>query len=347
MKKAFIAIVLAFTLATFIAGYFGMVNADEDYAYLFVYFEGNEELRADGTRPIEEAVFYALSRDGYNYTALNENKPILTSNSGTGGVRDPFIFKTEEGDYVMLATDMHARYGWQSNYSIITWRSKDLVHWEDETIIPLAGFYPILDEATAAWAPQAIYDDERGEYLIYFSADKPYSLYRNTPDQAYKCIYAFYTKDFVTPTTDPRIFFEILGEDIIDGDIVKDGDTYRLFYKTSANQGIMMVSSKSLTYGYDDTKEVSTIMCEGSNAYKLIDQEKWIVMADLHWGGWWGVNYVLYETTDFESFAPLHMTGDYSLSFTPRHGYVITISRAEYMALIKEFNGGKHIKRNL
>ena len=345
MKKAFLAVVIAVTLATFIAGFFTTQSCSDEYAYLFVYFEGNEELLADGTRPVEEAIFYALSRDGYNYTALNDNKPVLLSNSGTGGVRDPFIFKAEDGDYIMLATDMHARYGWRSNYSIITWRSKDLISWEEETIIPLAGSYTLLDEATAAWAPQAIYDPEKGEYLVYFSADKPYQFYRRTPDNGYKCIYSFYTKDFKTPTSEPQIFFEILGEDIIDADIIKDGDTYRLFYKTSANQGIKMVSSKSLMSGYQGTKEVSTIMCEGSNAFKLIDQDKWIVMADLHWGGWWGVNYVLYETTDFETFVPLHMTGDYSLPVTPRHGYVITISQEEYRALINEYNNGKHIMR--
>ena len=85
-------------------------------------------------------------------------------------------------------------------------------------------------------------------------------------------------------------------------------------------------------------------MCEGSNVYKLIGQNKWIVMADLHWGGWWGVNYVLYETENFEAFRPLHMTGDYSLLFTPRHGYVITITRGQYLSLIKEYNGGRQIK---
>ena len=345
MKKTFIVLILAITLATLLASAFVTQDMDEPYAYLFVYFEGNEELLADGTRPLQEAVFYALSRDGYNYTALNDNNPILISQSGTGGVRDPFIFKTKEGDYVMLATDMHARYGWRSNNSLITWRSTDLINWYDETIIPLAGKYPILDKATAAWAPQAIYDENRGEYMIYFSADKPYEMVRRTTDEGYKCIYYFYTKDFKTLTSEPQILFEILGEDIIDGDIIKEGDSYYFFYKTSANQGIMVTSSLSLTEGYGPSTEVSNIMCEGSNAYKLINKDKWIVMADLHWGGWWGVNYVLYETENFEEFRPLHMTGDYSLPFTPRHGYVITITRGEYHNLIAEFNNGKNVKR--
>lgn len=344
MKKTFLAIVSALVLATVIACIFGITSQDEDYAYLFVYFLGNEDLQPDGTRPVQEAIFYALSTDGYNYTALNDNKPVLISQSGSGGVRDPFILRSEEGDFVLLATDMHVQYGWDSNDSIITWRSKDLITWEEETVIPLAKLYPELENATAAWAPQAIFDSERGEYMVYFSADKPYSLYNNARDAGYKCIFSFYTKDFKTLTSEPEVFFEIAGEDIIDADIVKDNGIYRMFYKTSANSGIMMVSSETLTGNYSGTREVAQIMCEGSNAYKLIDEDKWLVMADLFWGGWWGVNYVMYETTDFDTFEALHMTGGYSIPFNPRHGYVIRITRAEYNSLIKEYNNGKRIK---
>lgn len=329
MKKLFLVLTSALMLAVILAGLLGAINLEEDYAYLFVYFEGNEKN--------EEAIFYAVSRDGYNYKELNDGAPVLVSDSGTGGVRDPFIFKTEEGDYVMLATDMHASYGWRSNKSLITWRSNDLVSWTDESIITLAGEYPVLYRATAAWAPQAIYDKERGEYLVYFSSDKPYSMVRRTAEEGKKCIYAFYTKDFKALSSEPEVYFEIYGEDIIDADIVFDGTLYRMFYKTSANEGIRMVSSSSLSGAYSGVTEVSNIMCEGSNAYKLIDEDKWVVMADLHWGGWWGVNYVLYETEDFNTFKPLHMTGDYSLPFRPRHGYVIRISKKEYRTLINEF----------
>ena len=86
-------------------------------------------------------------------------------------------------------------------------------------------------------------------------------------------------------------------------------------------------------------------MCEGSNAYKIHGQDKWIVMTDLHWGGWWGVNYALYETRDFNTFRALDMTKDYSLPFNPRHGYVITITREEYKNLINSYNNGVKILR--
>ena len=40
-------------------------------AYLFAYFTGNSKS--------DEAIRFALSKDGYHYTALNSNKPIIPS----------------------------------------------------------------------------------------------------------------------------------------------------------------------------------------------------------------------------------------------------------------------------
>ena len=47
----------------------------------------------------EEAVRYAVSMDGYTYWALNDNEPVIDSKviSSTGGVRDPHIFRCEDG----------------------------------------------------------------------------------------------------------------------------------------------------------------------------------------------------------------------------------------------------------
>ncbi len=331
MKKTILVVLTAVFLGVFISAVYVTATLNSPYAYLFVYFEGNEDMRADGTRPTEEAFFYAVSTDGYNFTSLNDNTPVLTTSVGTGGIRDPFIMRTEDGDFVMLATDMHARNGWRSNYAIVTLRSKDLINWEEETLIPLAGKYRTLENSSAAWAPQAIFDKEKGEYLVYFSSDKP------QPNSNQKCIYAFYTKDFKTLSTEPFAFFEIDGEDVIDADIVFDDGVYYMFYRAHEAVGIDVVSSTSLSGTFSRTRRALDIMCEGSNAYKLINSDTWLVMADLFWGGWWGVNYVIAETEDFTSFTALHMTGGYSLPFTPRHGYVMQITRGEYYRLMNEY----------
>src|SRR5665647_526254 len=55
-------------------------SKDKCSAYLFVYFTGN--------RKDEEQIRFALSSDGYNFKALNRDKPIISSEkiSLTGGV---------------------------------------------------------------------------------------------------------------------------------------------------------------------------------------------------------------------------------------------------------------------
>src|SRR6218665_3710912 len=91
-------------------------------AYLFTYFTGNS---ADG-----EAIRFALSKDGYNFRALNNNQPVISSAtiSSTGGVRDPHILRGADGKtFYMVATDMVAANGWNSNRAMVLLKSTNLI----------------------------------------------------------------------------------------------------------------------------------------------------------------------------------------------------------------------------
>ncbi|WP_052825808.1 hypothetical protein [Neotamlana nanhaiensis] len=85
-------------------------NKPNNYvAHLFTYFTGN-----NGT---EESIRYAISKDGYNYYALNNNEPIISSKkiSSTGGVRDSHILRGHDGKtFYMVVTDMVSANGWSS-----------------------------------------------------------------------------------------------------------------------------------------------------------------------------------------------------------------------------------------
>lgn len=83
-------------------------------AYLFVYFTGNEK--------DEEQIRFAISRDGYNFNALNDNRPILESTeiSSTGGVRDPHILRGEDGQFYMVVTDMVS--ATSANLTSVDWK---------------------------------------------------------------------------------------------------------------------------------------------------------------------------------------------------------------------------------
>ena len=75
-------------------------------AYLFTYFTGNA--------PEQEQICYAISEDGWNYTPLNNGKPIIASAeiARTGCVRDPHILRGKGGWFYMVVTDMRSAYGW-------------------------------------------------------------------------------------------------------------------------------------------------------------------------------------------------------------------------------------------
>lgn len=69
------SIVAVLKCLLFLAGLFPIVScqnkAPQTDAYLFTYFTGNG--------PGGEAIRYAVSTDGYNYRALNNNQPVLDS----------------------------------------------------------------------------------------------------------------------------------------------------------------------------------------------------------------------------------------------------------------------------
>lgn len=68
--------------------------------YLFAFFTG--EGHSTG-----EQVYFAQSKDGFNWKALNGAQPVLTSTKGDRGVRDPFILRSHEGDkFYLIATDL-------------------------------------------------------------------------------------------------------------------------------------------------------------------------------------------------------------------------------------------------
>ncbi|WP_345471158.1 hypothetical protein QMQ05_14560 [Glutamicibacter ectropisis] len=76
-------------------------TSDTDYAaYVFPYFTG--ESTDDG-----EKIHLAVSKgsDPNSWYTLNDGKPILESELGTKGLRDPFLIRSEDGSkYYLLAT---------------------------------------------------------------------------------------------------------------------------------------------------------------------------------------------------------------------------------------------------
>lgn len=292
---------------------------EEDFAYLFAYFTGN--------RPEQERMFYGLSRDGYHFNAINGGNPVLESTKGHECMRDPFIMQGQNGLYYAIFTDMRSWDGWASQSSIIIFESEDLVNWDEGTIIDFNdfGWY------NRAWAPQAIwdpefYDEESGEwgaYMIYLAL----SSGGNTQ------MFKVYTKDMKTLITEPELLYRHDEfKDDIDSDIIYKDGIYYMYVKDESAGGIYVVTSEHAGGPYSDRVNAlprknawgGDVAIEGSGIFKLMNEDKYNLIYDAYNDGF----FIMTETTDLVNFTQLSRS-DYSFDFTPRHGYVITISKDE------------------
>lgn len=297
---------------------------EKDYvAYLFTYFTGNHIS--------EEAVCYAVSMDGYSYWALNGGKPVLDSKviSSTGGVRDPHILRGEDGKtFYMVLTDMVSANGWDSNRAMVLLKSNDLVNWT-HTVINMQKKYDGQESLKRVWAPQTIFDPEAGKYMVYWSMQ-----YAGGPDIIY---YAYANDDFTDLEGEPKVLF--LPENrksCIDGDIVYKDGVFHLFYKTEGHgNGIKVATTRSLTSGQwteePDYKQQTTDAVEGAGTFKLIGQDKYILMYDVYMKG----RYQFTETTDLKNFKVID--NDVKMNFHPRHGTIIPITRDELLRITEKW----------
>ncbi|GAA4804712.1 hypothetical protein GCM10023231_37300 [Olivibacter ginsenosidimutans] len=298
--------------------------AEKDFtAYLFVYFTGNQKM--------EEAVHYAISADAYHYFALNHDQPVLDSRkiSSTGGVRDPHILRGEDGKtFYMVLTDMVSANGWDSNRAMVLLKSTDLIHWSS-TVVNIQQQYAGQEDLLRVWAPQTIFDPEVGKYMIYWSMK-----HGKGPDKIY---YAYANADFTGLESEPKqLFFPLNGKSCIDGDIIKKGDTYYLFYKTEGDgNGIKIATSPSLTSGnwkeYHDYKQQTTEAVEGSCVFKLANSDTYILMYDVYGKG----RYQFTQSHDLQNFTVIDR--EISMDFHPRHGTVIPITRKEWKVLTNQW----------
>ncbi len=309
-------LVFLFVLCSSVSTVWAQVASEKNFkAYLFVYFTGNH---ID-----EEAVCYAVSEDGYRYQALNNNKPVIDSKviSSTGGVRDPHILRCQDGKtFYMVVTDMVSDNGWDSNRAMVLLKSNDLVHWS-HSVINMQKRYKGQQKLKRVWAPQTLFDAETGKYKVYWSMK-----YGDGPDVIY---YAYANKDFTDLEGEPKpLFLPKNGKSCIDGDIVFKEGVYHLFYKTEGHgNGIKKATTRSLTSGQweeeDGYKQQTTEAVEGAGTFKLINQDKYILMYDVYMKG----KYQFTETTDLTNFRVIDQ--DVTMDFHPRHGTIIPITAKE------------------
>ncbi|MGI5213998.1 immunoglobulin-like domain-containing protein [Plantactinospora sp. CA-290183] len=331
----------AATTRTFTARVPELPATQEFTGYAFSYFTG--EGTADG-----EQVYFALSQgnDPLNWRELNGGRPVLTSELGERGLRDPFIIRSPEGDkFYQIATDLRI-YGngdWDAaqrtgSRSIMVWESTDLVNWTDQRLVRVSP-----DTAGNTWAPEAFYDEALGAYVVFW-ASKLYA--EDDPDHlgdSYNRMMYATTRDFVT-FTEPRVWIDP-GYSVIDSTVIRHDGTYYRFTKDERNNTSSTPCSKfiiaersadildpSYDFVADCIGKGSISRGEGPTVFKSNTEEKWYLFID-EFGG---RGYVPFESTDLAS-GLWRMSTDYTLPPRPRHGTVLPVTSAEYDRLLRAY----------
>lgn len=311
-------------LLAFVLSGIGVVSAQSTQpadkgGYLFVTFKGE-------STPISEQIYFGLSQDGLRWDVINNGNPILISDVGEKGVRDSYLLRTHDGKrFFILATDLsiNLNRNWKrathaGSKSIVVWESDDLVKWSAPWLVKVAA-----DDAGCTWAPEAIYDEQTSDYLVYWASTT------RRDNFAKQRIWSAHTTDFKT-FSHPEIYIDKAAT-VYDTDIVRDGNVYYRFSKEPAKNTITMEAADKLAGPWLEIPSPSlaaaTRRYEGPEAFRFTPQgqgqpETWCLMLDN--GG-----YKAFTTTDLAS-GEFTASDEARFPFPFRHGSVLPLSAEEY-----------------
>ncbi|ROR97187.1 hypothetical protein EDD28_1780 [Salana multivorans] len=171
----------------------------------------------------EESLHLALSEDGVVFHPVDDGRELLRGTVSTRALRDPFLHRTPDGVFHLLATD-----GWHSP-DIIHASSTDLVEWSDQhTLRLMDGSHGTIN----TWAPECFVDDAGEIRLLWSSvlapegADDP-ETWEQVPQE--HRIWTCTTRDFRT-TTASHPFFDP-GYSVIDATVFRLTDRFLMAFK--------------------------------------------------------------------------------------------------------------------
>lgn len=293
--------------------------------FLFATFRG------EGS-PLTEQVYFALSKDGCTWSALNDSKPVLVSEVGEKGVRDPFLLRGKTGEhFYLIATDLsiHLNHDWGravrgGSHCIVIWESTDLVSWSEPRLVEVAP-----KDAGCTWAPEAVYDQANDDYLVFWASTT------GRDDFSKHRIWAARTKDF-RAFSEPFIYIE-KPTTVIDTTIIHDGQSYYRFSKDEKYKAITMETSTRLEGPWVDVPDFSLSRLrgyEGPASYLIqpateSEPATWGLILD-HYAR--GRGYQPYLTEDLASGNFVEAKG-FEFPFKFRHGSVLSLTEEEYRRL--------------
>ncbi len=306
-------------------------------AYLYVYFRGNVKGSNEHL-----SIHLAGSEDGYEWFDLNGNWPILESTMGTQCLRDPYLLRSNDGDrFYLVATDLNTQdgKGWgpwslEGSKYLMIWESDDLVNWSEQRMVKFAN-----DDMGCAWAPEAIWDPDTEEYLVYASA-KDLTLGSSAIDT----VYVVRTRDFRT-FSEPEYFVRpyedngvtTYGEGTrriaaIDSNIIQanDGKFYH-FYK-KYNSVVQMLVSDHASGPYEEVPGYTPIVGEGPGSFKVKGTDNTYALLIDNYSV-----YVPYLTDDIASGVFTAGSGTVKMPTGSKHGGFLPINAEEYARVLEAY----------
>src|SRR5690606_10463208 len=150
------------------------------------------------------------------------------------------------------------------------------------------------------WAPETIYDAEKGRMMIYFTMRLGHGKTK---------LYYSYTDDaFTKLETYPEELFKYPSDNqILDADITQVCDKLHMFYVAQGSGGgIKQAISDRINRGYvfdPTTVDSEKVGREAPTVWKRNGENKWVLMYDVF--GLRPSNMGFSETTDFKTFTKL------------------------------------------
>ena len=253
----------------------------------------------------------------------------------------------DDSKFYLIATDLkiYGNNDWyraqtKGSQSIMVWESSDLINWSEQRMAHVA-----IEGAGCAWAPEAIYNDKTGEYVVFWSSTTPkdYNIHR---------VYYTLTKDFVN-FGETKLWIEMKNQDgkvigSIDTSVIKVGQTYYRFKKSEAPEPhkkgmpangkyIVMEKSNDLFGDWEeiDSEMSQIINVEGAEIFKLNGEEKWCLFLDHFTGN----GYFPLTSTNLDSGVFKKLKNyEYSLPSIMRHGSIISLTKEEYETVVKRYS---------
>ena len=137
---------------------------EKPYGKILTYVRAGNNARTD-------ALHYAYSADEKNYTALNNNRPVLYRNQRMDKkMGSPVLFRKADGTYGMIASDDN------NSTQIVVYDSKDLIYFTNPRTLTLN------NQGIKVLNPSCRYDSASAGYIISYEGNDGNSYSVNTKD---------------------------------------------------------------------------------------------------------------------------------------------------------------------